>query len=107
MVKQSTAYETNSSRIAAKQRHDIHLLDKTVMKAKEWIKEIQDDLHLDSEHDTYSALRAVLHCLRDHLNTDEVAQLGAQLPTLIRGSYYEGWDPHPKPKKIHDPQEFF
>src|SRR5262245_49241930 len=45
----------------------------------------------------YLALRAVLHALRDRLTVDEVAQLGAQLPMLIRGVFYEGWDPTDKP----------
>jgi uncharacterized protein (DUF2267 family) len=34
-----------------------------------------------------------LRLLRDHLSVDESAQLAAQLPVLIRGYYYEGWDP--------------
>src|ERR1700716_965562 len=44
-------------------------------------------------HTAYRALRAILHALRDRLTVDEVAQLAAQLPMLIRGLYYEGWDP--------------
>jgi uncharacterized protein (DUF2267 family) len=107
MDNQSADEQTGDVRTAARQRRDVHYLDKTIMKAREWIKEIQHDLYLDMEHDAYLALRTVLHCLRDHLNTDEVAQFGAQLPTLIRGFYYEGWDPHPKPKRMHDAQEFY
>ncbi len=37
------------------------------------------------------ALRAVWHAIRDRLPAAEVVALGAQLPTLIRGPYYEGW----------------
>ena len=38
-------------------------------------------------------MRATLDALRDRLTVEEVAQLGAPLPMLIRGFYYEGWDP--------------
>ena len=33
----------------------------------------------------------VLHTLRDRLTVAETADLGAQLPMLIRGIYYDGW----------------
>jgi uncharacterized protein (DUF2267 family) len=49
----------------------------------------------------YHALRAVLHALRDRLPVDQVAALGAQLPLLVRGCYYEGWHPAGKPVKEH------
>jgi len=41
------------------------------------------------ERRAYNALRAVLHALRDRLTTEEIAQFGAQLPTFVRGVYYE------------------
>jgi uncharacterized protein (DUF2267 family) len=44
--------------------------------------------------------------LRDRLTVEEVAQLGAQLPMLIRGFYYEGWDSTRKPLKLRDREEF-
>jgi uncharacterized protein (DUF2267 family) len=46
------------------------------------------------------ALRAGLHAIRDRLPAAEVVQLGAQLPTLIRGIYYEGWALRNDPTQI-------
>jgi uncharacterized protein (DUF2267 family) len=57
-------------------------------------------------HKAYMALKATLHALRDRLTVEEVAQLGAQLPTLIRSAYYEGWDPTGKPLRIRHKEEF-
>ena len=50
---------------------------------------------------SYAALRAVLHALRDRLSVEEAAQLGAQLPMLVRGIYYAEWDPSKVPMKLN------
>jgi uncharacterized protein (DUF2267 family) len=55
----------------------------------------------ERRNQSYAALRAVLHALRDRLTVDEAAHFGAQLPMLVRGLYYDGWDPSRAPKKMH------
>jgi uncharacterized protein (DUF2267 family) len=71
------------------------VLETTVQKTHEWLRDIKEGLGIDNDHAAYAALRAVLHALRVLLDTDQIAHLGAQLPLLVRGIYYEGWDPSP------------
>jgi uncharacterized protein (DUF2267 family) len=79
----------------------LEVFDTTVQKANRWLKELNEHLDSDDRHRAYLCLRATLHALRDRLTVEEVAQLGAQLPMLVRGFYYEEWDPTAKPEKVH------
>jgi uncharacterized protein (DUF2267 family) len=49
----------------------------------------------------YRVTRAWLHAVRDRLPVVEVAPLGAQLPDLLRGVYYDGWSPRPAVERVH------
>jgi uncharacterized protein (DUF2267 family) len=87
-------------------RVEVDPLASTVQKAQVWLNDLMDELGTEDKHRAHQALRAVLHTLRDRLPVDEAVHLGAQLPTLIRGIYYEGWVPAGKPIK-YNKQEFF
>jgi uncharacterized protein (DUF2267 family) len=39
--------------------------------------------------------------LRDRLTVEGAAHLAAQLPLVIRGVFFEGWDPSAVPQKLH------
>jgi uncharacterized protein (DUF2267 family) len=84
----------------------LNVLDITVHKTNAWLNELMQELGLEDKHKAYLALKATLHALRDRLTVDEVAQLAAQLPMLIRGVYYEGWDPSDKPLRERHKAQF-
>jgi uncharacterized protein (DUF2267 family) len=65
------------------------------------LRDVATGLDSEDHHEGYKALRATLHVLRDRLPVDEAAQLAAQLPNLLRGVYYEGWDPSRTPTRFH------
>jgi uncharacterized protein (DUF2267 family) len=81
-------------------------IDQAVQQAHIWINEVERRLGWDSKPRAYRLLRAVLHALRDHLQVNEAADLGAQLPMLVRGLYYEQWRPAKTPLKERDLQSF-
>jgi uncharacterized protein (DUF2267 family) len=80
--------------------------DTTIQKTNRWLNELMQIMGTRDKHRAYLALRAALHALRDRITVEEVAQLGAQLPTLIRGFYYEGWDPTGKPLRVRHIEQF-
>lgn len=84
----------------------LDVIDTTVQKTYEWMGDIREQLHVEDSQTAYHALTAVLHTLRDRLTTEEVAGLGAQLPILIRGIYYDAWHPANKPLKIRSREQF-
>jgi uncharacterized protein (DUF2267 family) len=77
----------------------LEVIDHTVQLTHEWINELADRLDWRSQRDALRLLRVTLHQIRDHLLVDEVAQLAAQLPLLIRGMFFEGCVPKNTPEK--------
>ena len=83
-----------------------HIFDKTLQKSQTWIEQIKKELNTVDDNRAYLALRTVLHSLRNHLQLNEAIHLGAELPMLIRGLYFEGWDPHTKPSRQRNKDEY-
>jgi uncharacterized protein (DUF2267 family) len=81
-------------------------LDHTVEETNIWLKAIAEKLHLHDRQHAYSTLRAGLHALRDRLTPEMAVHLGAQLPMLVRGIYYEGWHMAGKPTRERSTEDF-
>jgi uncharacterized protein (DUF2267 family) len=80
-------------------------IERSVHKTNEWLSELTDELGEDRD-EAWRALKGYLQVLRDRLTTDEAAQLAAQLPMVVRGGFYEGFDPTRQPVKLRTRQEF-
>jgi uncharacterized protein (DUF2267 family) len=80
--------------------------DPTIAKSNEWLTELGKELGSENANILLPALRSVLHALRDRLRPDEAAELAAQLPLLLKGVYFDGWNPSATPVKARTKEEF-
>jgi uncharacterized protein (DUF2267 family) len=91
-----------------RKKHAVDVFDGTIQKSHVWLNDVMGELDWHEQpQKAYLALRSVLHALRDRLTVEEAVQLGAQLPMLIRGLYYEGWTLKGKPRKERHEQAFY
>jgi uncharacterized protein (DUF2267 family) len=81
------------------------IIDETVNQTNRWLNRLGERLGRGDQH-AYQALRAGLHTLRDRLPVDEAAALGAQLPHLVRGIYYENWRPADAPTALRTTEQY-
>jgi uncharacterized protein (DUF2267 family) len=81
--------------------------DTTIHKTNAWLAQINERMGWADRHRAWAALRAVLHGLRDRLSVDEAAALGAQLPLLVRGLYYENFQPSHLPVRMRTKEELY
>ncbi len=86
---------------------NVATLDTTIQETNVLLKDIEEEFGWEGQREAaYDALRAVLHTLRDRLTVEEAADFSAQLPILIKGIFYDSWQPASMPVKM-DKEEFF
>ncbi len=83
------------------------VFDRTVHESHEWLQDLMYEMTWADRQLAYKGLRAILQSLRDRLTPEEAVRLGAQLPILIRGFYYEGWKISDTPWKVGGKEDFF
>ncbi|TMK25056.1 MAG: DUF2267 domain-containing protein [Actinobacteria bacterium] len=81
-------------------------IERSVQKTNRWLSELASELGLEDREQAWRVLRAYLQLLRDQVTVDEAAQLAAQLPVVLRGAFYEGFDPGHQQAKLRDRDEF-
>ncbi|MBI2133615.1 DUF2267 domain-containing protein [Candidatus Woesearchaeota archaeon] len=74
--------------------------DTSVQKTNEILHEIMDSLEIKDRKRAYTALKAVLHAVRDRLPVNEAVQLAGPFTILLKGVYFDGWRPQSKPQKM-------
>jgi uncharacterized protein (DUF2267 family) len=85
----------------------LDVFDSTIQRTNAWLKELMLELNFSDHRKAYLAFRSVLHTLRDYLPESDAIYLGEQLPMLIRGLYFEHWEPQGKPLPLPNRGDFF
>jgi uncharacterized protein (DUF2267 family) len=83
----------------------LDVFDKTLQTTHIWLDEIIWDLGPDKRI-AWRVLGAVLNVLRDRLSADLSAHFAAQLPLLVRGLYYDQYEPSRQPSQVNTPEQF-
>jgi uncharacterized protein (DUF2267 family) len=80
-------------------------LDASISKSNSWLADIDAEFGTKDRRLAYRVLRSWLHSLRDGLSADVAANFAAQLPELLRGVFFDGWNPSRVPHRF-DRAEF-
>jgi uncharacterized protein (DUF2267 family) len=83
----------------------LDVFDKTLQTTNIWLNEICDVLGPDKQV-AWKVLSTVLHKMRDRLPVELSAHFAAQLPLLVRGVYYDQYEPARQPSSCNSPAEF-
>lgn len=83
----------------------LDIFDKTLQSTHIWLDEIMAELGPDRQI-AWKVLGTVLRKLRDRLPVEAAAHLGAQLPLLVRGAFYDQFEPAKQPNDCDRIEQF-
>jgi uncharacterized protein (DUF2267 family) len=83
----------------------LEVFDRTLHTTNAWLDQLMETVGPD-RHLAWHTLGAVLRGLRDRLPIAVSAHLGAQLPLLVRGAFYEQFQPARQPTAWRTEEEF-
>jgi len=83
----------------------LDVFDKTLQTTHIWLDEVMGEIGPD-RNVAWHVLGAVLRTLRDRLPLGLAAHLGAQLPLLVRGAYYDQFRPGQDVKRFSTEDQF-
>lgn len=83
----------------------LEVFDRTLQTTNTWLGEIMEALGPDRQM-AWKVLSVVLHRLRDRLPIELAAHLGSQLPLLVRGIYYDQYQPARQPSGCNNLEQF-
>jgi uncharacterized protein (DUF2267 family) len=84
----------------------LDVFDKTLQTTNIWLDELMADIGPDRQV-AWHVLGAVLRTIRDRVPGPLAAHLGAQLPLLVRGAFYDGYRPQSEPLSLRDQEAFW
>jgi uncharacterized protein (DUF2267 family) len=86
----------------------LDVFDKTLQTTHIWLDALmRDEAHRPGPADRLAcARRHTLRAVRDRVPLDLAARLGAQLPPLVRGAYYDQFRPAEQPEHLRSLDEF-
>ena len=83
----------------------LDVFDKTLQTTNIWLNEICEVIGPDKQA-AWKVLSTVLHKLRDRLPVELSAHFGSQLPLLVRGVYYDQYEPGKQPTSCNTAEDF-
>lgn len=83
----------------------LEVFDKTLQSTNIWLDDLCEALG-PSRQRAWAALGIVLRTVRDRVPVELAAHFGAQLPLLVRGAYYDQFQPEKQPETYRSSEEF-